>query len=109
MALSKDAYFFLNRDDLLTLLVANDTAMIIHLIRSGCNLHLNSDQGYKLIAIKHAQVDKNQMTPIKFLDFLSVMIDNKRTNKFIHNSPIIFSHSAVLNFLEELKDYVEPE
>ena len=54
MAISKDAYFFLNRDDLLTLLVANDTAMIIHLIRSGCNLHLKSDQGYKLIAIKHA-------------------------------------------------------
>ena len=109
MALSHDPYFYLNRDDLLVLLKANDIKMMVHLMRTMCKLHLTNDQGYKLIAIKHQQVDKNQMTPIMFLDFLSVMIDNKRTNQFIHDSPIMFSHSVILRFLDEMKEFVDPE
>ena len=54
LALSLDPYFYLNRDDLLVLLQANDVNMITHLMQSQCNLHLSSDQGYKLIAIKKA-------------------------------------------------------
>lgn len=54
MALSRDPYYFVNRNDLLVLLKFNDVKMITHLLSTNCMLHITSDIGYKLISIKHA-------------------------------------------------------
>lgn len=83
MALSRDPYFYVNRDDLLVLLKSNDIKMITHLLSTDCMLHITTDIGYKLISIKHAQVDKNQQTVVKFLDFFSTMIENKREEQYV--------------------------
>ena len=79
MALSKDPYFYLKRKELLELLLLNDIKMIKHLITINCNLSISSDSSFKLISIKEQQVFANSMTPLTFLDFLSVMIENKRS------------------------------
>ena len=80
MALSRDPYFYIKRKELLVLLQTNDINMIKHLISLECNLNISSDSSFKLIAIKEAQVKKNSMTTLSFLDFISVMIENKRDN-----------------------------
>ena len=43
MAVSRDPYFFLNRNDLLVLLNNNEDTMITHLIETKCRLHLTDD------------------------------------------------------------------
>jgi hypothetical protein len=97
---SKDPYFYLTRDDLLELLRTHDDQMITHILDMSCKLHIKEDIGYKLISIKGAQVDKNQHTAVALLDFLSVMIENKREDKTRLDSKIMFSHNYVLQFLE---------
>jgi hypothetical protein len=52
-------------------------------------------------------VDKNQHTPVKLLDFVSVMIENKRVDKFDRNSEVIFDNRFVLKFLKYHKEFVE--
>ena len=96
MALSRDPYFYINREDLLWLLQTNDIKMIKHLLSSESKLHINSDIGYRLISIKREQVDKNQMTTVKFLDLFSVMIENKREIKFQDDAPVMFTHKQIL-------------
>jgi hypothetical protein len=54
MALSRDPYFYVNRNDLLILLKLNDIKMITHILSTDCMLHITNDIGYKLISIKHA-------------------------------------------------------
>ena len=62
--------------------------MITHILKNQCKLHVMEDIDYKLIYIKGQQVDKNQHTPVQLLDFLSVMIENKRVNSFDLDSEI---------------------
>lgn len=81
--------------------------MITHILKSQCKLHINEDIGYKLIYIKNQQVDKNQHTPVQLLDFLSVMIENKRENNFDLDTSIMFTHNYVLEFLDYHKDFVK--
>ena len=64
MEITKDPFFYLNRDDLLIILRKEETEMINHLIDTKCKLHITEDIGYQLIAIKNEQVDKNQHTRI---------------------------------------------
>jgi len=109
MALSRDPYFYVNRNDLLVLLKSNDIKMITHLLSTDCMLHITTDIGYKLISIKHAQVDKNQQTVVKFLDFFSVMIENKREEQYVVDANVIFTHKQTLSFLEDMNEYVIPE
>ena len=59
MQITKDPFFFLNKDDLLQVLKNNETDMINHLIETQCKLHITDDVGYQLISIKGEQVDKN--------------------------------------------------
>ena len=54
--------------------------MITHILKNKCMLNIREDVSYKLVKIKNAQVDKNQMTPVQLIDFISVMVDNKREN-----------------------------
>ena len=63
-AVSRDAYFYLTRDDLLDMLSTHDNKMITHVLDIQCMIHIREDTGYKLIAIKGAQVDKNQHTQV---------------------------------------------
>ena len=109
MALSRDPYFYVNRNDLLVLLKSNDIKMITHLLSTDCMIHITTDIGYKLISIKHAQVDKNQQTVVKFLDFFSVMIENKREEQYVVDAAVIFTHKQTLGFLEDMSEYVIPE
>jgi hypothetical protein len=59
LAVSEDPYFYLTRDDLLNMLKTHDNKMITHVLEIKCMLQIKEDQGYKLISIKGAQVDKN--------------------------------------------------
>ena len=80
LAISGDEYFFLTREDLLELLKSHDDFMITHILKTDCKLLCVDDISYKLIAIKHGQVDKNQMTIVRMTDFISVLLMNKRVN-----------------------------
>lgn len=53
LAVSADVYFYLTRDDLLTLLRTHDDKMITHILDTNCKLICQEDISYKLIAIKH--------------------------------------------------------
>ena len=74
--------------------------MITHILKNGCNQLLQEDISYKLVSIKSEQVDKNQMTPIKLTDFLSVLVESKREDQFEITSKIMFSDSYILKFLD---------
>ena len=96
IAVSSDPFFYLTREDLLILLRSHDNHMITHMLELGCKLHIDSDIGYKLISIKNQQVDKNQHSTIELLDFVSVMIENKRMDNQDLDSEIVFNHKGVL-------------
>jgi len=83
--------------------------MITHLLNIRVNLYLTEDVSYKLVAIKNEQVDKNQMTPVQLIDFLSVMVLNKRTDPDDFKSGIMFSHKKILNFLETHEEFVQAD
>ena len=70
--------------------------MIDHLLSNHVMHLIEEDVSYKLVAIKHAQVDKNQMTPLKLIDFVSVMVLNKRKDKDDFSSKVIFRHKNIL-------------
>lgn len=108
MAISKDPYFYLTRRDLLMLLKTKDDQMIKHLLSTDCQLLIQDDASFKLVGVKHAQVDKNLMTPIRMLDFISVLVENKRVNQYDLDSVILFSHNYILNFLQTHQAFVNP-
>ena len=54
LAISRDPYFYLTREDLLALLKSDDNAMITHILETGCKLYIKEDISYKLISIKGA-------------------------------------------------------
>jgi hypothetical protein len=66
--------------------------MITHILQTDCKLNIREDVSYKLISIKGAQVDKNQMTPIRLIDFLSTMVLNKREDNNDSDSKVLFPH-----------------
>lgn len=59
--------------------------------------------------IKNTQVDKNQMTIVKLVDFVSIMVANKREDELEIESEINFSHNYIMNFLRTHKEHVETE
>ena len=54
LAVSRDPYFYLTREDLLSMLKTHDNKMITNVLETNCMLQIREDIGYKLIAIKHA-------------------------------------------------------
>lgn len=109
LAISRDPYFYLTRDDLLALLKTQDNNMITHILETNCKLHIREDISYKLISIKGAQVDKNQMTPVRLIDFMSVMVLNKREDNNDMDSKLLFPHQSILDFLKFHEKFTEPE
>ena len=61
------------------------------------------------MAIKHAQVDAKQQTPVQLVDFISVMVLNKRVDNFIVDSKVLFNHEKIVKFLERHKQFMNPE
>ena len=53
IAVSQDEFFYINSDDILTLLKTNDDKMITHLLRTRVHLYLREDVSYKLVSIKN--------------------------------------------------------
>ena len=64
LAISRDPYFFITRDDIFHLIKTHDDDMIEHMLKLQVNLQINEDISYKLVNIKHAQVDYQQQTPV---------------------------------------------
>ena len=93
----------------MNLLQTHDDSMITFILELGCKLHVDSDISYKLISIKEQQVDKNQHTTVEMLDFVSVMIGNKREDNNDLSSRVQFSHNYILRFLEFHKKYVKSD
>tara|TARA_B110000285_G_C15106223_1_gene608149 strand:- start:1452 stop:1778 length:327 start_codon:yes stop_codon:yes gene_type:complete len=52
LAISRDPYFYLTREDLLALLKTEDNGMITHILETSCKLYIREDISYKLISIK---------------------------------------------------------
>lgn len=59
LAVASDPYFYLNREDLLSLCQTNDNKLITFILKNKVRLHIMEDIGYLLVAIKKEQVDKN--------------------------------------------------
>jgi len=108
LAVSRDPFFYLNREDLLVLLFTHDDVTIKHLLQLKVKLLLDHDLSYKLVSIKDVQVDKNQMCPLKLADFVSVLVLNKRHDNYNLNSELIFNHKYILNFLNTHSKFVNP-
>lgn len=52
---------------------------MIHLmLKNEIMLHIWEDVSYKLVKIKGAQVNHNQQTVVQLVDFVSVLVANKR-------------------------------
>lgn len=82
IAISNDPYFFITREDILQLLKTKDDTMIQHMLRNEIMLHINEDVSYKLVKIKNGQVNANQQTIVQLVDFISVLVLNKRDGKY---------------------------
>ena len=54
MAISKDPYFYITREDIFQLIKTEDDEMIEHILKIGVALQIHEDISYKLVAIKHA-------------------------------------------------------
>ena len=54
LAISKDPYFFITRDDIFHLIKTHDDVMIENMLKLQVNLQINEDISYKLVNIKHA-------------------------------------------------------
>ena len=105
-AISADDFFYMTREDCLELLRSESHEMIAHLLRNDVMLQIKEDISYKLIQIKRVQVDKNQMSTLRLIDFLSVMLSNKREDTTDFNSKVTFNHKAILNFLKIHDEFV---
>lgn len=77
-AVCSDPFFYLTISDILVLLQTHDDKTITFILELSCKLHVETDIAYKLISIKEQQVDKNQHSAVELLDFVSVMVANKR-------------------------------
>lgn len=83
--------------------------MIEHMLKIQVSLQIMEDISYKLVAIKHAQVDAKQQTPVELVDFISVMVNNKRVDHFDDESNILFDHSHIVKFLLRHKQFLNYE
>ena len=108
-AVCRDQYFFLSRTDILCLLRTSDDNMITFILEMECKLLIDTDIAYKQISIKNQQLDFNQHSTVELLDFVSVLITNKRVDDDQFDSPIQFNHNYVLRFLERHSKYVKAD
>lgn len=70
-------------------------------------LHIVDDISYKLVKIKGEQVNHNQHTIVQLVDFISVLVNNKRDDES-GNNEIIFPNSYIIKFMETHKEILFP-
>jgi len=107
IAISNDPYFFITRADILILLKTKDDQMVHHMLKHEIMLHIREDVSYKLVKIKGAQVNHNQQTIVQLVDFISVLVSNKRETSFDSEAEVVFPHSHVVQFLETHREFLE--
>lgn len=95
-----DPYFYITREDMLELLKQENHKMINMALEMGARYLITEDKGYYLVQVKQGQVDLNQMTMLKLLDFISVMLYTKRDDLFDVDSPILFTNNFILEFMK---------
>ena len=89
------------------LLKTNDDDMIQHMVKNEIMLHIVADISYKLVKIKGAQVNHNQHTPVQLVDFISVLVMNKREDQF-GTGEVIFPNNHIVKFMETHKEFLAP-
>ena len=68
------------------------------MLKNQIMLSVSQDVSYKLVKIKGAQVNHNQMTPVRLIDFISVLVLNKR-NDIYSDGEVLFGHSHIVEFI----------
>ena len=81
--------------------------MIQHMVKNEIMLHIVADISYKLVKIKGAQVNHNQHTPVQLVDFISVLVMNKREDQF-GTGEVIFPNNHIVKFMETHKEFLAP-
>lgn len=81
------------------LLKTKDDQMIQHMLKNEIMLNIREDVSYKLVKIKGSQVNHNQQTVVQLIDFISVLVNNKREDAFTFGE-VLFPHSHIVQFLE---------
>jgi hypothetical protein len=80
--------------------------MVHHMLKHEVMLHIREDVSYKLVKIKGAQVNHNQQTIVQLVDFISVLVTNKRNDPFNSDGAVIFPHSQIVDFMETHKQFL---
>ena len=80
--------------------------MIQHMLKREIMLHIREDVSYKLVKIKDGQVNANQQTIVKLVDFISVLVTNKREDKY-GSGEVLFPHSHIIKFLETHAEFLD--
>ena len=78
--------------------------MIEQMLLIGVQLELLDNVSYKLVSIKQSKVDQKLHTIVKLVDFISVILHNRRvqvTHGDISYKQIIFDHKFNVRFLEK--------
>jgi len=81
--------------------------MIHHMLKHEIMLHIREDVSYKLVKIKGAQVNHNQQTTVQLVDFISVLVTNKREDIFETDGEVIFPHNHIVEFLNTHNEFME--
>ncbi len=78
MIIIQDPNFFLTREDIFQLVHTEDNEMIEEILKNDIMLEIQDDISYRLVSIKNSKVDQKLHTTIKLVDFLSVIIQNRK-------------------------------
>ena len=105
VAISNDPYFYITRHDILQLLKTKDDQMIKHMLKHEIMLNIREDVGYRLVKIKGAQVNHYQQTVVQLVDFISVLVTNKRLDQFAMGD-VIFNHLHIVEFLQTHSEFL---
>jgi len=87
------------------MLKTRDNHVINLVLDKEVNLHIQEDEGYKIVDFKGGQVNSNQQTVVRLVDFISVMVSNKREDRYSFGT-IIFPYQHIIEFLEIHKKFM---
>lgn len=88
------------------LLKTQDNLIIDLLLKIQCKLLIQEDASYKLVMIKKGQVNTHQQTTLRLVDFISVMVTNKRPNQDPEAS-VLFTHDNIVTFCKRHEGFFE--
>lgn len=77
------------------------------MLKNEIMLHIKEDMSYKLVKIKGGQVNQNQHTIVFLVDFISVLVMNKRADLHSYGE-VIFPHNHITEFLDTHSKFLQP-